>query len=38
MVATGFANAFTSEEIFSDADDRTDLQPIEKGCELAQRA
>jgi hypothetical protein len=36
MVATGFTNTFNSGEISEDAWDRTDLQPVAKGCELAQ--
>lgn len=31
MLATGFNNSFTSGEIFPDATDRTDIQPIAKG-------
>ncbi|HEV2530954.1 hypothetical protein [Phenylobacterium sp.] len=34
-MGTGFANAWTSGEIADEAWDRTDLQPVEKGCEAA---
>lgn len=33
-LATGFSNSWTSGEIFPDAQDRTDIQPIAKGCQL----
>lgn len=36
MAATGFTNTFTEGEISSDAWDRVDLQPVGKGCALAQ--
>lgn len=36
MIATGFTNSFNSGEISEDAWDRTDLQPVSKGCEQAQ--
>jgi hypothetical protein len=36
MVSTGFTNSFTAGEISSDAWDRTDIQPVAKGCALAQ--
>ena len=36
MVATGFTNTFTSGEIFPDAQDRVDIQPIQHGCDTAQ--
>jgi hypothetical protein len=35
MLATGFTNSFTSGEIFPDAQDRVDIQPIAKGCDTA---
>lgn len=34
-VATGFSNSWTSGEIFEDVDDRTDIQPVAKGCAQA---
>ena len=34
-MATGFTNSFTAGEIAEEAWDRTDLQPIAKGCEEA---
>lgn len=36
MIAAGFSNSFNSGEICDDAWDRTDLQPLAKGCELAE--
>ena len=33
--ATGFSNSWTSGEIFEDADDRTDIQPVAKACAQA---
>ena len=35
MTITGFVNSFTQGEISGDAWDRTDIQPINKGCEQA---
>ena len=35
-VASGFSNTWTSGEIFPDAQDRVDIQPIAKGCDTAQ--
>ena len=35
MLPTGFTNSFTSGEICEDAWDRTDIQPIAKGCAQA---
>ncbi|WP_174301166.1 hypothetical protein [Caulobacter sp. S45] len=34
--ASGLQNNFTSGEICDDAWDRTDIQPVQKGCQLAQ--
>lgn len=34
-MATGFSNSFTEGEISDDAWDRTDIQPVGKGCERA---
>ncbi len=35
LLATGFINSFTSGEIFPNADDRTNIQPIAQGCAQA---
>ncbi len=36
MVETGFTNAFSQGEVCDDAWDRVDIQPVTKGCRLAE--